>query len=141
MIFKATCQQVLDGTKTQTRRPVKPGETAWWPLGEYYINSVTDRNCRLKWELGRSYAVQPGRGKKSVGRIRILKIRRERLWDIQDEDIRAEGVLTENTLDTTIWGDFMALWAEIYKKKPYRWEDNPEVWVLEFERVEGPGTE
>ncbi|UCD07121.1 MAG: hypothetical protein JSW41_04820 [Candidatus Aenigmatarchaeota archaeon] len=57
MIFsvKGSIQKIIDGTKTQTRRP-------------------TDR-----YEVGKDYAIQPGRGKKAIpeGRIKILKKWRE----------------------------------------------------------------
>ena len=77
MIFKQY-QQVLDGTKTQTRRPVKEGDEGVELQGS--IAAVfAHRGSKLKWQVGRTYAVQPGRGKKAVGRIRIIKIRRERL--------------------------------------------------------------
>ena len=161
MIFKQW-QQVLDGTKTQTRRPAKweeDKEYTWvapTPTGSRITEVVGINNAgdhKLKWAVGKTYAVQPGRGKKSVGRIRITKIRRERLHQISGYDVVAEG--TEGWAkewDKYIgdyfrqqgWASFRRgdlitayswLWKSIYKK-PYRWEDNPEVWVLEFERCE-----
>ena len=53
MIFQHTWEKVLSGEKTETTR--------WWDGFPY--------------KLGRSYAVQPGRGRKSVGRIVIDGIR------------------------------------------------------------------
>ena len=137
MILKQV-QQVLDGTKSQTRRPVKEHEEAnRWDSETDVINEVLivdpnksyPGNLRSKWLLGRTYAVQPGRGKKAVGRIRITKIRRERLQDITGNDVRAEGC------GTWEW-PFEELWDSLYRK-PYRWQDNPECWVLDFERSEG----
>jgi len=96
----------------------------------------------------KTYAVQPGRGKKAVGRIRITNIRRERLQDITPEDCRKEGldpiqrVSDRVTLipDLDLANDilrlqFHKLWNTIYVKTGKRFEDNPEVWVLEFELV------
>ncbi|HUV74772.1 MAG TPA: hypothetical protein VMW79_10720 [Anaerolineae bacterium] len=77
--------------------------------------------------------VQPGRGKKSMGRIRITKIRRERLQDIKPEEFRKEGLVSGAPI-MILW--FIELWSKMYRK-PYRWEDNPDVWVLEFELVKG----
>lgn len=160
MIFKQA-QQVLDATKTQTRRPIKKyGQTLTpndlhtehsWPFPPTVIE-----NGRVKWMVGHTYAVQPGRGKRSIGRILLLEIRRERLQEISLEDIEAEGITTPEEF-ARIWGEaithswlevayerlkkgdlrnaFRYMWRSIYKK-PHRWEDNPEVWVLEFERVE-----
>lgn len=199
MIFKQV-QQVLDGTKSQTRRPMKKGDFAVvrrtggpvtsrvlsrnyyrvWPLGEsdmpeiyrisggasyqtaledpaHRIMDVVRKTYSFKYRLGRTYAVQPGRGKKAVGRIRITKIRRERLQEISDEDCKAEGI-SRNLLYEMDYipghqslgddryfkdeqrvahpqGSFALLWDKIYPKQ-YNWLDNPECWVLDFERSE-----
>ena len=172
MIFKQA-QQVVDGTKRQTRRPVKPGERRayQWPDGIFYYFqdepsyiptviieypvSLTGPDCRIRWQEGKTYAVQPGRGQKSIGRIRLLEIRRERLQEISLEDIKAEGITTPEEF-ARIWGEaitrswleiaykrlkkgdlrnaFRYMWRSLYEK-PHRWEDNPDVWVLEFELV------
>ena len=165
MIFKQV-EQVLDGTKSQTRRPVKEHEEAnRWDSETDVINEVLivdpnksyPGNLRSKWVLGRTYAVQPSRGKKAVGRIRITKIRRERLQDISDEDCKAEGApatvgygmdyipgrqtlsddryFTEEQRLSGYRGAFASLWDSIYPKE-HNWLDNPEVWVLDFERSE-----
>ena len=148
MIFKDELyQKVLDGTKTQTRRLVKDGE--YMGLFDTYVVTISDFNVRLKWKEGQTYAVQPGRGKHAVGRIGIIKIRKEQLQDISEDDCRAEGVLvspTHGRFSCHIDGVaaryimpspipyFAGLWDSIHPKGK-RWEDNPEVWVLEFELV------
>lgn len=53
------CRKVLDGTKTETRRPVSENPRSPWYVGE----------CGLV--MGREYAVQPGRGQLAVGRMRL----------------------------------------------------------------------
>ena len=139
MIFKdKLCQKVLDGTKTQTRRLMKDGEYVFVkPTGE--VVEVCDSNNRLKWHVGNSYAVQPGRGKHAVGRILLKGIRRESVQSISEADAIAEGVSklyyrlsqwqpNEATLS------FKQLWNNIHPKGK-RWEDNPDVWVLDFELV------
>jgi len=141
MIFQQTHQQVLDGTKTQTRKPVKPGDVGTghrWKDGKWLeITHIHSAKGYLKWAVndgdpryGYTYAVQPGRGKKAVGRIRITKIRQERLQEINSEDMIAEGFLNVFV--------FARIWDSLYRK-PYRWEDDPEVWVLEFELLSVPG--
>lgn len=186
MIFKQTWQQVLDGTKTQTRRPVKPKEYGYHLYHPDIIQAVYRDGGYIKWRVGKDYAVQPGRGKPAIwippegspiddplaeyvrktesvratwgpkvkewlrskgyreARIRIKEIRRERLRDISIEDCRAEGI-------TKVLARFAyeQLWNSLYRK-PYplydddgnvvgylrcSWEDNPEVWVLEFEVI------
>ncbi|MFA4974630.1 MAG: ASCH domain-containing protein [bacterium] len=133
MIFQHTWQQVLDGTKTQTRRL-----RAQPPY------------------VGRTYAVQPGRGKPAVGRIRITAIRQQRVQDITAEDALAEGLVCPDCNNgwitvysaTDMFGcsevecghaglidEYAQLWDTIHTKPGTRWADNPLVWVLEFERV------
>lgn len=79
MIFQHTWQWVLNGTKTQTRRLVKPGEsenTAYayppqelgeesFPKGVFHFDPETLVR-RPVYVIGQSYAVQPGRGKPAV---------------------------------------------------------------------------
>jgi hypothetical protein len=64
MIFQATWQAVLDGSKSETRRICKPGE--WLSESKLgaptavYVGSLPHEH--LKWMIGRTYAVQTGRG-------------------------------------------------------------------------------
>lgn len=141
MIYQHTYQQVLDLFKTQTRRLVKPGEWCKREIINHLtlsswdgdIHSVLTKKGHLKWKVGRTYAVQPGRGKKSVGRILITGIRRERLRDISMYDIECEGVVIGRHDET--YKRFGELWNSIHTKSGTRWQDNPDVWVLEFELV------
>lgn len=87
---KPNCDLILDGKKTQTRRVCHVNDK-YEPLhvgGPAVIDTASIRN---RWVVGQTYAVQPGRGKKAVGRIRITAIRRERLQDISETDVRAKG--------------------------------------------------
>lgn len=106
---------ILSGAKTQTRRPVTnrdmlqtvaaAGEYApWWspsftgpidePIEAVKVSPEPDlrKPSRLKWLVGRTYAVCPGRGKPAVCRIRITEIRCQRVADISADDARAEGL-------------------------------------------------
>ena len=138
MIFKdKLCQKVLDGTKTQTRRLVKDGDLLIrWPMPCVFRDTKGGGN-RLAWRENQTYAVQPGRGKHAVGRIGIAKIRREKLQDASDADLLYEGIEFEYVGRDQIevrqraWRN---LWNSIHPKGN-RWEDNPDVWVLEFELV------
>lgn len=91
--------KVANGTKTQTRRH------------------------KLHYEIGKDYAVQPGRGKHSLCRIRITGIRHEPLGQISDEDILAEGFAN--------FKEFYSRWTLINGLEPM---DTPVV-VYEFEKV------
>jgi hypothetical protein len=70
--------KVLDGTKTQTRRPLKFGLDLRYPLPCRYV-------------AGRTYAVQTGRGQKAIGRLLVLDVRSEKVVSITRADARAEG--------------------------------------------------
>lgn len=149
MIFQHTWQLICKILKSQTRRPdddlpfeymypnstihhvAIPGETPM-PTGEYTITAVFTKAGRLKWRVGRTYAVQPGRGQKAVARILITGIRRERVCDISEADVRAEGCVATEQHPIQAFAD---LWDSIHTKPGTRWEDAVTVWVLEFELV------
>lgn len=72
--------------------------------------------------------------------LEITDIRAERVQDITNANIRAEGMPVSgdgfmSPETPRIW--FRDLWDSINGKKPGRsWRDNPWVWVIEFRRVE-----
>ena len=131
MIFQHTIEAVLSGKKTQTRRVVKAGQEA--TLWDSAIVLVTMGNGSAKYALGGEYAVQPGRGKKSVARIVVTAIRQEHVQDITEEDALAEGCDDLNYYESAR-DEYMVLWDSI-QPSGRRWADNPEVWVIEFELV------
>ena len=105
MIFSPLlADKVMSGEKTVTRRPVK-GEAA----------------CR--YQVGRTYAVQPGRGKKSIGRIAISSVHKEPLGNATRE-ARAEGF---HDFDA-----FRNYWAGLYGN----FNPDQAVWRIAFELVE-----
>lgn len=149
---------MLDGTKTQTRRLVSENrvsdmelarDASEWPDLNVKIPKVIsavfdclpDATLRCKWLVGRTYAVQPGRGKKAAGRIRITGIRQERVQDISIQDAIAEGVpeqtatYTHPVYRSLSVAAYAKLWNAIHTKPGETWNDNPSVWVLEFELV------
>ncbi|MCA9912624.1 MAG: hypothetical protein KC496_04730 [Anaerolineae bacterium] len=130
MIFKQI-DEIASGNKTQTRRIVKPGEYENSDLNRIY--EVRTPKRRLKWYVDGNYAVVSKRGAKTVRvngiplRILLLSIRRERLQDITGADAQAEGVPDVQA--------YRQLWDSINTKKGTRWDDNPDVWVLEFDLI------
>jgi len=126
MLFRPDlAAKVVLGEKTQTRRVKRPGETAEYDLvGGTGIIAVRSAGGRLKWIAGGTYAVQPGRGKRGIGRLRIVGIYEGRAGEITPEDARAEGFESVE--------EFAAAWNKINRRPPHRFEDNPEVWVLVF---------
>ena len=146
MIFKSElCDKVLSGEKTQTRRLKRENEYFTHGFARQ-PDSVTRRSETTldarKWVVGRTYAVQPGRGKKAVGRIKLLAIREEPLQDISDDDCYEEGIdpyiiAVEHATFGAIGprDEFKTLWDNINKKPGTRWADNPGVWALTFQRT------
>ena len=64
--------------------------------------------------------------------LKVTSVRVERLQDITEEGIRAEGIIEEwppHAMDK-----FQELWDSTTKE--YKWRLNPWVWVIEFERIE-----
>lgn len=106
MLFKPElAQAILDGRKTVTRRPV-----------------IDDTPCR--YAVGATYAVQPGRGKQAIGRMRVTSVSREpfRPLDLSDDELAREGF-------SSLSG-FLGAWARIYNTLI-----QDEVWRIEFEAV------
>jgi len=110
--------KILAGEKTQTRRPVKVNE-----YQTTHDDLVEVRNGRLKWRVGKTYSVQPGRGKKGEGFMKLTSIRREKVESITEDDVMAEGLVSRDK--------FLEIWNGFYG------DAYPECWVLEFELVEG----
>jgi hypothetical protein len=134
MIFKNTYEEVLAGIKTQTRRLCR-STTDFQNVHNDQVGEVV-RSGRLLWRVGRTYAIQAGRGIPGLGRIRLLRIRAEQLCEISAEDCMAEGLITflreaEAVID--LRHQFQMLWDGIHALRGERWVDNPAVWVLAFE--------
>lgn len=122
---------VIDGIKTQTRRVVKDGET-FHRATSNSLRSVDDeqpwvwtKSRWMKWQVGRTYAIQSHRSSPTLGRFKLTGIRREPLWELTAEDAEKEGYDSRVT--------FRQDWDRINILPGHRWEDNPEVWVLDME--------
>lgn len=104
MIFRPELvEKVLAGEKTVTRRPVK---TTVNGIGRATSQMPLNLLAPCRYEAGKDYALQPGRGKKAVGRIRVLDVRREPLAEVDTADARREG----------FYGgpEFAAYWSRLY---------------------------
>lgn len=105
MIFQHTLEQVLSGKKTQTRRLFR-----------------SDR--RFVYRAGKTYAVQPGRGRNAVARIEVLVVRKQRLGEMTEAEAVAEGFAS--------LAEFRKLWQERYGS----FDPKNEAWVIEFRLLE-----
>jgi len=63
----------------------------------------------------------------------IVNIRVERIQDISEADIIAEGCPNEYLLGRS-W--YKPLWESINAKRGFGWDTNPWVWVIEFKRID-----
>lgn len=72
-------EKVMNGSKTVTRRLVSDNPRSPWFREE------------CKFQPGRSYAIQPGRGKNAIGRATVESVRREPLGRITEAEARLEG--------------------------------------------------
>ncbi len=110
MIFgPELAQLVMAGLKTETRRLVK--------------GDPSEATAVCRYKEGRTYAVRPGRTKPGIGRIRITRVRRERLGDIDHAGARLEGFPTV--------GRFFDYWRSLYG----RVDPGAQVWAIRFELV------
>jgi hypothetical protein len=77
---------------------------------------------------------------RAASRINLLitGVRVERLSSLTNADAKAEGYPAEREIDggsTDAWLWFRELWDSIYQN----WQENPWVWVIEFEHVAPAG--
>jgi hypothetical protein len=143
MLFLHTWKYVISGQKTQNRRLVHDGEYATFDEANpdrFILKVISTADAGVPkplYEVGKTYSVQPGLAKKTVGNIRLTAIRRERLQDLTEADALQELPLTslEEGVSDAQWAlkTFMGMWNIMNSEPGTRWEDNPEVWVLEFE--------
>lgn len=163
MIFQTTnaIDKILRREKTQTRRIIK-GHVP--EICDGFIRAVyLSQGCPPVYEVGHTYAVQPGRTKRALWwymhptmgpmawsdnapqtlwpsakplRIRILSIRREDVRNISNEDVRAEGYPHTR--------DFLHAWCAMHdpvlertlwgeEKLMARPADHYQAWALTFE--------
>jgi len=122
MIFAHTLDKVLANEKWQTRRIAKPDEKLYCESGLFGdLVAVRTTSKRTVYAVGKTYAVQPNRGKKAVARIVIVGLRRQRVYEITEQDAQAEGFASR--------AEFLATWRTIHGQKASL---SRSVWVVEF---------
>ena len=68
--------------------------------------------------------------------LEVLDVRREKLQDITVTDVAKEGVRCLGETTVTPLDAFRLLWDEINSQAGRRWDDNPDVYRIEFRKVE-----
>jgi hypothetical protein len=103
-------EAVMLGKKTETRRRLSNNPSSpWWR-----------EKCGLK--MGRHYAVQPGRGKKQIGRALIVHVSTGLLGHVDNLAARREGCAGRR--------EFVALWEDLHGA----FDPEEVVWVVWLER-------
>lgn len=127
MIFQHTLDNVLAERKTQTRRVINPSDAEI--RGRHNRIEAVLTNGRLKWVVGRTYAVQAGRCESSIARIQITKINSQYVKYISTHDAIEEGFNSKS--------EFIETWKKIHGPNSL----NLRVWIVNFkliaEAVEG----
>ncbi|MEL6268745.1 MAG: ASCH domain-containing protein [Chloroflexota bacterium] len=118
MIFQHTLENVLSGKKTQTRRVAKPTDDA--VRDDNGSITAVLVNGRKKWQVGKTYAVQPGRNLPSVARIEITALEYEPIQNVSHEDAIAEGYTSRV--------EFLQAWQRIHGSSAA----DANTWVVHF---------
>lgn len=105
---------------------------------------VDDRGDFVEWQFGPTWLrprEMPLRFCRTA--LKINRIRVERLLQITENDCKAEGVPGVWSFEDDLADDglhyktnFMKLWNSINGHRGYAWDENPLVWVIDFNRVE-----
>jgi hypothetical protein len=123
----------------------------WWERicgeADKYLNKINhpiEEDGNFHWHQGQS----PLPWKPSIFMPRwasritleIVKVRVERVQEISDEDISAEGMEAIGpfvSIHSQIKrSNFIDRWNSINAKRGFSWGSNPWVWVIEFKKVE-----
>ncbi|MDP2712295.1 MAG: ASCH domain-containing protein [Solirubrobacteraceae bacterium] len=96
---------------------------------------VVAKRGRCSYYVGHDYPVRSGRDEKAACTITVLDIERQRLGDMTDDDVRAEGFRTIL--------EYARYWLAVHDRQPadpdtydcwLRRHGDTQVWVVTFER-------
>jgi hypothetical protein len=112
MIFRpALAAKVMAGEKSVTRRLCSDNpQSPWWREQCIYVE-------------GKEFAVQPGRGKPSIGRARVVSCERQRLGYLNTVETLREGFADE------------AAFREAFAGINGKYDPDIEVWRVELEVI------
>lgn len=124
-LFQHTLGQLLRGEKTETSRlalPLADGEhivgreMIQYPSGVKSVMRGTDKGWRIKYQVGKEYAIQPARGVASIGRYRLVDIWWQDVRQLTWDQIEAEGFPNHV--------QFLNVWTKMHDLPAYEiWRD------------------
>lgn len=137
----------IDGV--YTKQPYQVGDILWvretWQESECFDYSIKNKYCykanKIDEEIATEYKIKwrPSIHMPRIAARMFLKVtdvRVERLQDMSIEDMLCEGIkATPGTIQPYPSERFKPLWDVIYTKQGYGWNENPYVWVIEFQKV------
>lgn len=145
------CSPYQSGTILYVRETFYPGKH-----DILYRANMSEANKEIFKKNGRNWKPSIHMPKEAARLfLRVNNVRVERLQEISEEGAKAEGIgygfqinsgwpdyghinsngVCELTQDTARMS-FATLWNELYAEKGYGWNENPWVWVIEFEKME-----
>lgn len=137
-------EAITAGKKTQTRRIVnprrmscpygEPGDVLWVKERYRIDNERGATHCVLYDENGLTPLFMPRWASRLT--LKIIATRRERLQAITETDATAEGfeyVRYSAPSDIRSSVDFFRYYWDSIHGNSDRWDENPDVWVIEFE--------
>ncbi len=129
---------VLYVRETWAELPVSPGGH-FRPNGVYYYKAGPEEAPEGYLERWRPSIHMPREAARIF--LRVTAVRAERLRDMVLGDVLMEGGKEADTYEET-WNRWHQTWDSTipkhpnkFKRYPYYWDDNPWVWVIEFERI------
>lgn len=115
-------------------------ETSYWPHPEPDVIDKTwyrASNNRPTWAEGRWRPNIHMHRWASRILLEITSLRVEKIQDVSEDDALAEGIVTGKPYDDGDAVDcFQALWDSVYSGDWTCWDDNPDVWVIEFTKID-----
>lgn len=133
----------IQGTEKVIRPPYRPGDILWvretWAksMAGTFMYRADDKaividhwhpSIHMPREAARIF-------------LRVTGVRAERLQELTLKDAEMEGMDLRDPMFTKfveLWNSTVPKHPNKFKRYPYCWEDNPWVWVIEFERIRKP---
>lgn len=117
---------ILAGKKTQTRRVCKVSSRTM---------NIENKDCKSVVYPSSNLWYPSIHMPKEAARIflRVTNVRVERLQGISHGDLSKEGISADDNL---MRKQFREIWDSTTKDRRHKWNANPFVWVIEFERIE-----